>query len=336
MPAPDQQKQTMRSADGGPGDFAAPVADELAAVRRCMSEQLVTSDDALDGMLGYVGARAGKMLRPAMLLLTGAACANLSDTHVRAAAVVELIHAATLLHDDVLDEAESRRSTRTANRLWGNASAVLLGDFLLSKVFVMSTTLQPPQVGQLLSRATVDICRGELRQNIECRNWYLNEQTYYEIVRDKTAALFAAACYLGSFIAGGPETRHERFREYGLNVGMAFQITDDLLDIVGDEARVGKTLGTDLAHGKVTMPLIHLLASYDKSRRLALIARLSDPLADPRALIDMFRDAGSIEYTWSVARRFGREAADALAAIETPNPTGPLAAIANNIASRSA
>jgi octaprenyl-diphosphate synthase len=334
MPVPDP-KQTALSADGL-GDCAASVADELAAVRRCMAEQLTASDRAVDEMLAYVAARTGKMLRPAMMLLVARSCGNLNETHIRAAAVVELIHAATLLHDDVLDEAENRRSAGTANRLWGNASAVLLGDFLLSKVFVMSTAL-PPEADRLLAQTTVALCRGELRQNVERGNWRLTEEAYCEIVREKTASLFAVACRLGSLIAGGPEARHGRFAEYGLNVGIAFQITDDLLDIVGDEARVGKTLGTDLAAGKLTLPLIHFLAHADQQRYNALIARLSsaDPV-DLADLADTLRQAGSLEYTRATAERFSGKAIDALAACNTPNTTEPLAAIAAAIARRSA
>jgi len=335
MPAPDHEKLTRRPPDAMAGNYAASVAGELAAMRRCIAEQLITSDAAIDDMLAYVGARTGKMLRPAMLLLVGQSCADLTETHVRAAAIIELLHVATLLHDDVIDEAQSRRSAATANKLWGNASAVLLGDFVLSKVFFMSTTLDSRLVGQLLSQTAVDVCRGELRQNVESHNWELSEAAYYDIVCDKTAALFGAACYLGSLITGGPEARHESFRNFGLKIGMAFQITDDLLDIVGDEARVGKTLGTDLAGRKMTLPLIHLLASADAAQRQAFIARLSAPGGgDPQTFSGMLRQADSITYTQSVARRFCREAATILTGLETPRTTAPLAAIADSMAER--
>jgi len=336
MPVPDSDERILQRAAGGSSDYTASVAGELAAVRQCMSEQLRASDATVDEMLAYVAARAGKMLRPAMLLLTGASCGEVSEDHVRTAAVVELIHAATLLHDDVLDEAESRRSVQTANRLWGNVSAILLGDFLLSKVFVMSTALKPPEAGQLLSRATVETCRGELRQNVERGNWRLREESYYEIVREKTAVLFAAACRLGSLISGGPEERHLRFAEYGLKVGTAFQISDDLLDFVGDEERVGKTLGTDLANKKLTLPLIHLLGRTKGAERSRLVDLLSDASADRKVLIGMLHDAGSLEYTGGVAQRFCQEGLEILARLETANSTEPLAAIAASVADRSA
>ncbi len=335
MPAADGHKYRTGRA-GGAEDYTCSVAGELSAVRRCISAQLTAGDSAVDEMLTYVGARTGKMLRPAMLLLAGASCGEIGDSHVRAAAMVELIHAATLLHDDVLDEADSRRSVRTANRLWGNASAVLLGDYVLSKVFVMSTHLEPRQAGELLSRTAVEICRGELRQNVERGNWRLGEEAYYAIVREKTASLFSTASRLGSLISGGCERRHEQFAEYGLKVGMAFQITDDLLDIVGEESRVGKTLGTDLMSKKLTLPLIHMLGRLDEVEREVVISRLAGAQADGRMLAEMLHESGSIEYTRSVAERFCQEAVEIVESIETVNSRAALAGIAANICGRSA
>ena len=184
----------------------------------------------------------------------------------------------------------------------------------------MSTAL-PPEADRLLAQTTVALCRGELRQNVERGNWRLTEEAYCEIVREKTASLFAVACRLGSLIAGGPEARHGRFAEYGLNVGIAFQITDDLLDIVGDEARVGKTLGTDLAAGKLTLPLIHFLAHADQQRYNAHRPPLQRRPCRPADLPTRCQ-AGSLEYTCH-RRSFCGKAIDALAACNTPNTTEP-------------
>ena len=333
MPAHKEDKTTQAADRGHLGDYLQSVADDLAAVRVCISAQLVTGDDSIDAMLREIGLRNGKMLRPAMVLLVAKSCANITETHIRIAAIVELLHAATLLHDDVLDEAQSRRKASTANRLWGNESAVLLGDFLLGKVFVMCSHLEQRGIAQVLSDTAVEICRGELSQNIQRRNFELTQDRYCEIIRDKTAALFSACCYVSSVAAGGEEQRHQRFREFGLKVGMAFQITDDLLDIVGDEASVGKTLGTDLATEKITLPIIHLLSTVDEGQRPSLIKKLTGKI-ERAELRDMLEATGSLDYTRAVAQRYCDEAVALIETMEDLSDKDGLPAIARSMAAR--
>ena len=333
MPAHKEDKTTQAADRGHLGDYLQSVADDLAAVRVCISAQLVTGDDSIDAMLREIGLRNGKMLRPAMVLLVAKSCANITETHIRIAAIVELLHAATLLHDDVLDEAQSRRKASTANRLWGNESAVLLGDFLLGKVFVMCSHLEQRGIAQVLSDTAVEICRGELSQNIQRRNFELTQDRYCEIIRDKTAALFSACCYVSSVAAGGEEQRSMRLREFGLKVGMAFQITDDLLDVVGDEASVGKTLGTDLATEKITLPIIHLLSTVDEGQRLSLIKKLTGKV-ERAELRDMLEATGSLDYTRAVAQRYCDEAVALIETMEDLSDKDGLPAIARSMAAR--
>ncbi len=333
MPARKEDK-TTQTADRGPlGDYLQSVTDELAAVRRCISAQLVTGDDSIDAMLRQIGLRNGKMLRPAMVLLVAKSCGNITESHIRIAAIVELLHAATLLHDDVLDEAQSRRRASTANRLWGNESAVLLGDFLLGKVFVMCSRLERRDIARVLSVTAVVICRGELSQNIQRRNFELTQSRYYEIIKDKTAALFSACCYVSSLAAGDEEQRNLRLREFGLNVGMAFQITDDLLDIVGDEASVGKTLGTDLATEKITLPIIHMLSTADEGQRLSLVKRLTAKTGRTE-LRDMLETTGSLDYTRAAAQKYCDEAIALLESMEDLSDKDGLLTIARSMAVR--
>lgn len=309
------------------------IGDELTAVKQCICSQLVSSDDSINAMLDHVGSRSGKMLRPAFFLFVAKICGQITETHIKIAAVVELLHAATLLHDDVLDEAQSRRKTSTANHLWGNEAAVLLGDFLLGKVFVMCSEIEPREVSQVLSNTAVQICQGELSQNIQRNNFDLSEEQYFEIVRDKTAALFGTCCYLGSLVSGGDRKRHEAFRRFGLNIGMAFQITDDLLDIIGDEADVGKTLGTDIAHNKMTLPIIHMLNATDPDDRNDLITKLSEKM-EPQQLRQMLDNTDSLDYTRTTAEGFCTEAIELLEQMYKSREADILARITKSVAGR--
>jgi len=333
MPAHEEDRPTQTADRRRLADYLRPVADELAAVRRCISAQLVTGDESIDAMLRHIGLRNGKMLRPAMVLLVAKNCAAITETHITIATIVELLHAATLLHDDVLDEAQSRRKAFTANHLWGNESAVLLGDFLLAKVFVMCSNLERRDIARVLSETAVDICRGELSQNIQRRNFDLTEQRYYDIIKNKTAALFSACCRVSSLAAGDEQQRSLYLGQFGLNVGMAFQITDDLLDIVGDEASVGKTLGTDLATEKITLPIIHLLSTVDGERRLSLIKKLTGKL-ERTELRDMLEHAGSLDYTRAAAQRYCDEALALLDDLEGLGRESDLSAIVRSMAAR--
>jgi len=282
------------------------IEKELSQVRSFMVREAGTSIEAVNVLVEHVMSRSGKMLRSGLLLLSGRACGGIRDEHIEIGAIVELVHTATLLHDDVLDGATSRRGASTVNSLWGNECAVLLGDFLLSRAFVVGLRLDEPRIGQVLSETAVQICRGELRQNLERCNWDLSREGYYEIIRDKTAALFGSCCYLGALVSEADEKELDYLCEFGLNVGMALQLTDDLLDIISDESIVGKTLGVDLLQGKVTLPVIHHLGSAGEGDRDGFIKRISGQL-ERKELVKLLEGSGSLDYTRGEAGRFANE-----------------------------
>ena len=309
------------------------IEQELSQVRSFMAGEVRTSIESVNALVEHVTARSGKMMRSGLLLLSGKACGGIKDEHIEIGAVVELVHTATLLHDDVLDGATSRRGAETANTLWGNESAVLLGDFLLSRAFVVGSRFNEPRIGRVLSETAVQICRGELRQNIERCNWDLSQQEYYEIIRDKTAALFGCCCYLGGLAGRADEKRLEGLGEFGLKVGMAFQLTDDLLDIISDQSVTGKTPGKDFLQGKLTLPLIHYLDSVKEEDRVSIVKRISGQ-GGREELVELLDQSGSIDYTRAEAERFADEAVLCLESVENCEAKEALVETARFVTSR--
>jgi octaprenyl-diphosphate synthase len=335
IPAPKANKGILRTvADTNLSSFFNIIAGELDHVKKRISEQLVSSSESVNALLEHINGRGGKMLRPALVLLAGKSCGHTTQKHIDIAAIVELIHAATLLHDDVIDEASHRRNTATVNTLWGNESAVLLGDFLLSKVFAMSASLQSPVITQVLSDTAVRMCHGELMQNTQRNNWQLTQAEYLDIVKDKTASLFSTCCYLGAMAAGGGQDQLCALSEYGLNLGTAFQITDDLLDITGDEGREGKTLGTDFAQCKPTLPIIHLLTTAGSGDKSDLIEKLSGG-DNPKQLAKMLENAGSTEFARNMAEHLCKKATESLGVLGAGSAKDSLAEIADFVSRRS-
>jgi octaprenyl-diphosphate synthase len=255
---------------------------------------------------------------------------------IRVAAIVEMIHDATLLHDDVIDEGQRRRGQPTINSLWGNESAVLLGDFLLSRVFKMCAELEPREA-RVIAAAAIRICEGELRQIVQKRNWQLSESEYIDIITEKSAALFSSCCYLGGLLAQGTEKQVQSLAAFGLNVGIAFQITDDLLDIVGDESKTGKTLGRDADKNKLTLAVIHLLRAVDEEEKSAVIdsyLERKNTQYDKPALVEMLSRYGSLEYARNRAQEFVAAAVRALAGLQESDAKKALIETAKFMASR--
>ncbi len=290
---------------------------ELAQVINLMSKQLASCPykSGVDELLNYIAGRTGKMLRPALVLLSGKCCGKITDEHFQAAAIFEIIHNATLVHDDVVDQSQIRRGRESVNHIYGNESAVLLGDFLLSKVFKMCAELRP-QVAKEIASAAAITCEGELNQNLQKHNWQMSESEYLEIIADKTAALFRSCCKLGAFLAGANEQISQNLADFGLNTGIAFQIVDDLLDIAGDKNKTGKNNGNDFETAKPTLPLIHFLSSANKKEKSELLALLDSDI--PAASIETeikqkLKKSGSLIYAKEQAQSLINEAIENLA-----------------------
>jgi octaprenyl-diphosphate synthase len=275
-----------------------------------------------------VNIRGGKMLRPGLVLLAGASCGRITGEHLRVAAVIEMIHNATLLHDDVIDEGRTRRGLPTVNSIWGNESAVLLGDFILGRVFKMCAELDP-WVGRTIAAAAVRVCEGELRQLIQRQNWQLSESQYLDIITEKSAALFSCCCSLGGLLARADEDKVKALSEFGLNAGIAFQITDDLLDIIGDENKTGKTLGSDAGKNKLTLAVIHFLKTAEEKEKAEVKNTLNKD-----AMIEMLNRYGSLEYTHKQAKGFAARAVKALDGLEKSDARDALVETAKFMADR--
>jgi octaprenyl-diphosphate synthase len=283
----------------------------------------------VDDFVRYGCLLAGKRLRPALLLLAAKACGNIRPDHILLAAVVEMVHTATLVHDDVLDGASVRRHRATVNARWDSAASVLLGDFLFSHAFYLASTLESTLACQLIGRATNVVCEGEIRQKGSCADFALDEATYLEILDAKTAELCACCCQLGAHFAGAAPGLTHRLAQYGRHLGIAFQITDDLLDVVGSEAAAGKSLGTDLQQLKPTLPLIRCLQTGDDVRRTEILEMLQGD-ADQAAqrLRPLLDKTDAIAYTRDLAASYAARAVDELVIL----PDSPAATALRNMA----
>ncbi len=236
--------------------------DEMAAVERQFKKNLMSDVQLVSQVGDYVLSSGGKRIRPMLLLLCARLCHYQGDKHIDLAGVVEFIHTATLLHDDVVDSANLRRGNRSANSVWGNQASVLVGDFLFAKSFSVMVGSESLKILQILSDTTTQLAEGEILQLINTCDLEVDEPRYLQVVRDKTAILIAAACQVAGVLSGVDDTQEMALREFGLEIGTAFQLMDDALDYIADQEDFGKEKGHDLFEGKMTLPLIH---AYSKS-----------------------------------------------------------------------
>ena len=311
------------------------IADDLDEAARIFRDELRSAQPHVRELCEHVEQFRGKQLRPALVLLTGQACGELRPAHRVLAAVVELVHLATLVHDDVLDEADVRRRTATVSRRWGNESAVLLGDLLFSHAFRLCSSLNDQFASQLIGQTAVTLCSGELMQIGNCDNADLSEAEYFEIIRGKTASLIGTCCLLGARYAGADETTAQRMNEFGVGLGTAFQITDDLLDLIGDESEVGKSLGRDLDKGKLTLPLIHFLRTATPAPRRKMLALLRH--GDRRRngqIAALLTESESIEYARQTGYEHVRKSLDILSELPPSDARSSLTAMAEFIVAR--
>ena len=290
--------------------LVAPIAPELVRMREVLADALDSDVPAVSDMIDHIGRFRGKQLRGALVLLCAtardAADGDVSGRGERpvVAAIVELIHLATLVHDDVLDGADKRRRVASVNRRWDNQVAVLLGDLVYARAFQLSTTLRSPLASQLLSRITQEICAGEIEQAAGRYDFEMPFDTYERIATAKTGALYGAACELGFRYPDASEFDGAEMRAFGRELGLAFQIVDDLIDLEGDEALAGKSTGTDVEDGKVTLAVLHTYKGADAETRAAIRDAYTLPeLGErPGARLARLRGAADLEPGIAVAR----------------------------------
>ncbi len=295
-------------------EIRGPVAADLRAVDDLILRRL-QSDVALINQIGhYIVNSGGKRLRPLGVLLSARACGYGGERHIDLAAVIEFIHTATLLHDDVVDGSDQRRHRNTANAVWGNAASVLVGDFLYSRSFEMMVDVGSMRVMDILSHATSRISEGEVLQLLNCNDADTTEARYMEVIERKTATLFQAGTRIGAVMAAAPPEIETAMADYGRHLGVAFQLVDDALDYRAKGEELGKNLGDDLAEGKPTLPVIRALAVGTPEQRALLREAIEqggrERIPEVAAVID---STGGIEYTISLARRHAASAKQAVA-----------------------
>jgi len=302
----------------------------LYSVEERIRAQARAFDPAMEGYVDYVCGSSGKRLRPALALLSGGATGKITSSHVDLAVILELIHIATLVHDDIMDGADLRREQPTVNAKWGNAISVLLGDALLAHSMRLATNFSETEVVRRIADAAAEVCTGEIIQTQRRFDLKLSVQDYYKIVEMKTAALFAAASELGAFLSETTPERIGALKQFGLKLGTAYQVYDDCLDLVGDEEEIGKTLGSDLRKGKLTLPLIFLLQS---ARRNGTHEKVSELLlggdeVEAEKIGLLLAGCGAMKQTAEAAHALVAEALDSLCVLDDNRFTAGLRGVA--------
>ncbi|MCG6870008.1 MAG: octaprenyl diphosphate synthase [Gammaproteobacteria bacterium] len=280
------------------------VSADMSAVNDLIYRRL-HSEVALINQLGnYIVQSGGKRLRPMLVLLSARACGYGGRMHIHLAAIIEFIHTATLLHDDVVDASELRRGQETANTLWGNEASVLVGDFLYSRAFEMMVEVDDMRVMDILSHATNTIAEGEVLQLLNCHDADTTEARYMEVIQSKTAKLFEAASQLGAVLGGLARQQEDAMANYGMHLGTAFQLIDDVLDYSASSSEMGKNIGDDLAEGKPTLPLIYAMHSGTESQAGLIRKAIEEGgLEKIDAVLEAIESTGAIAYTDRIARR---------------------------------
>ncbi|MBL8436497.1 MAG: octaprenyl diphosphate synthase [Zoogloea sp.] len=294
----------------------APIADDMKALDGVIRDRLYSDVVLIRQVAEYIIGSGGKRMRPAMVLFAAGAAGYQGTRHLELAAVIEFIHTATLLHDDVVDESDLRRGNKTANAMFGNAASVLVGDFLYTRAFQMMVGVESMRVMQVLADATNIIAEGEVLQLLNCHNADVEVDDYLRVIRFKTAKLFEAATRLGGILAGASPEVEEGLAAFGMHIGTAFQLIDDVLDYSGEEADTGKHIGDDLAEGKPTLPLIHVM-KHGSSEHAACVRHAieSGGRDDFAAVLQAIRASGAIEATRKAAEDEADRAMSALSVL---------------------
>ncbi|MBI1346049.1 polyprenyl synthetase family protein [bacterium] len=306
------------------------IGRELLDAEQILIEELSSSNPYVSDVLQHITRFRGKRLRPILLLLTAQAAGGIRHEHKVLAAVVEMIHLATLVHDDVLDDAETRRHVATVNARWNNETSVLFGDYLFTHSFHLASSLETTYGCRMIGRATNIVCEGELSQIKERGNLDLSEEAYFRIIDGKTAELTALCGQLGAHYAGAELAVVEALERYGRYLGLAFQIADDVLDLLGNERKTGKTLGSDIEKQKLTLPLIRLLNRASEADANAIRQLLLHPEENTREkLAPYFANSDALAYTQQRAQRLAQDARQQLDVLPATRARRILAEIAD-------
>jgi octaprenyl-diphosphate synthase len=293
------------------------VADDFAAVDQLIKDNLSSNVPLVEEISAYLIEAGGKRLRPLLVLLCARASGYEGTDHIKLAAIIEFLHTAMLLHDDVVDESNLRRGRKTVNAAWGNPASVLVGDFLHSRAFEMMVEIGDIRVMEILSHATNIIAEGEVQQLTNIRNPDLTETSYIEVISRKTAMLFQAASHAGAVLAGASLDAEEALKNYGLHLGISFQLVDDMLDYDGTTADLGKNVGDDLAEGKVTLPLIIAMQNGDDQQCSSVRdAILNGGVENLGSIIETVHATGGLAYTGNYANKERNKALECLDQIE--------------------
>jgi len=337
--------QTLAALDP---DLAAQLQQELAEVQTRFHTELSSDLACVNQLVEHVERYRGKMLRPTLVLVSGLATSQpeprLGDDHRVIATVAEMVHMATLVHDDVLDEARVRRRGGTINHLQGNEAAVMLGDYLISHAYHLSTSVGSVEPARLIADATNTVCEGELLQLANRGNYRIDRESYFEIIRRKTAALCGVCCRLGALLSGAEDRVADGLAQYGEDLGTAFQIIDDVLDLTGEPDTVGKSVGRDMAKGKVTLPVIHALAGLEGDEHRRLLTTLEALEVDgsappPREPVETLRrlvtESGALKAAREDAERLVERARHRVTGLNHSAASAMLAAMADAVVQRS-
>lgn len=287
------------------------IETDLSKLERSIEELVTTRVSFITNIIHHIIKSGGKRVRPILVMLTSRLCGYDGERHIPYAAIVEFIHTATLLHDDVVDNAVTRRGSSSANTIWGNEASVLVGDFLYAKSFELMAEEGNQEITRIMAVTTKALSEGEILELIKTSDIDTTEEEYYEIIGNKTAVLFAVACEIGAILSGISSNKRDALRDFGYNLGMAFQLQDDVLDYTSHDKILGKQVGTDLKEGKVTLPLIHMLRQVKENEKKS-VERILDKsnvtVKDFEKIRNLIDKYGGIAYTMDTTRRFTEKA----------------------------
>lgn len=289
------------------------VADDFTAVDQLIHEQLTSKVPLIGQVCGHIIDSGGKRLRPLLVLLVANALGYQGKDHIKIATIIEFIHTATLLHDDVIDDSAMRRGDRTANDIWGNSASILVGDFLTTRTFQLISQLRNFEAIDILAHTTNSLTEGEVKQLVNRNNADITEEQYFDVIKDKTARLFQAAAEMTACICHAPPQLRQGLGRYAMNLGTAFQLIDDALDYIGNSETLGKNTGDDLAEGKATLPLIHALYHANSTDAACIRQAIEHSSRDnlPAILATIAR-TDAVEYTLNQAKALAEEAIEEL------------------------